>query len=94
MQPSTYMHKDKLFLVLRITAAHICIQAIACDTIDGERFAGLNICGCSTIKVFTKILLHYLGHKYSLFSTIKERHLYSWKNSHGTPENCERPTKV
>ena len=73
MQPSAYMHKDKLFLVLRITDAHI--QVIACDTVDGERFAGLNICGCSTIKVFTKILLHYLGHKYSLFSTIKERHL-------------------
>ena len=64
MQPSAYMHKDKLFLILRITDTHICIQAIACDTVDGERFAGLNIRSCSTIKVFTKILLHYPGHKY------------------------------
>ena len=28
-------------------------------------------------------------HKYSLFSIIKERHLYSRKNSRGTPENRE-----
>ena len=29
-------------------------------------------------------------HKYSLFSIIKERHLYSQKNFHGTPENREK----
>ena len=72
MQPSAYMHKDKLFLVLRITNAHI--QLIASDTVDGERFTGLNIHGCSTIKVLTKILSRCLGHKYSLFRIIKERH--------------------
>ena len=60
------------------------------STIDGERFVGLNICGFSAIKVFTEILSHCLGHKCSLFSTIKGRHLYSRKNSHGTPENREK----
>ena len=29
-------------------------------------------------------------HKYSLFSIIKERHLYSRKNFCGTPENREK----
>ena len=60
------------------------------DTIDGERFAGLNIRGFSTIKVFMEILLCCLGHKCSLFSTIKEKHLYSRKNFCGTPENHEK----
>ena len=58
-------------------------------TVDGERFTGLNIRGFSAIKVFAEILLHCLGHKCSLFSTIKERHLYSWKYFHSTPENRE-----
>ena len=58
--------------------------------VDRERFAGLNIHGFSTIEVFTKIFLHYLGHKCSLLSIIKERHLYSWINLHGTPENREK----
>ena len=58
-------------------------------TVDGERFAGLNIRGFSAIEDFTEIFSHYLGHKYSLFSINKERHIYSWKNFHGTPENCE-----
>ena len=49
------------------------------NTIDRERFAGLNICGFSAIKVFTEIFLCCLDRKYSLFSIIKERHLYSWK---------------
>ena len=31
-------------------------------TIHGERFAGLNICGLSLIKVFTKIISHCFGH--------------------------------
>ena len=29
-------------------------------------------------------------YKYSLFSKIKERHLFSWKNFHSTPENSEK----
>ena len=45
------------------------------NTVDKERFPGLNICGFSTIRVFTEILSHCLGHKCSLFSAIKERHL-------------------
>ena len=46
-----------------------------------------NICGFSAIEVFTEILSWCLGHKCSLFSTIKERRLNSWKNFHGTREN-------
>ena len=59
-------------------------------TVDGERFAGLNIRGFSAIKVFAEIFLLYLGHEYSLFSIIKERHLYSRKNFRGSPENHEK----
>ena len=58
-------------------------------TIDMERFAGLNICDFSLIEVFTEILSRCLGQKYSLFSIIKERHLYSGKNFHGTLKNRE-----
>ena len=56
-------------------------------TVDGERFAGLNIRGFSAIKVLAEIFLRCLGHKYSLFSIDEERHLYSRKNFRGTPEN-------
>ena len=56
-------------------------------TVDRERFTGLNIHSFSAIKVLTEILLHCLGHKCSLFSTIKERCLYSQKNFCGTTEN-------
>ena len=59
------------------------------NTIDVERFAGLNIYGFSPIKVFAEILLCCLGHNCSLFSAIKERCLYSPKNFHGTLENRE-----
>ena len=58
-------------------------------TVDGEKFAGINIRSFSAIEVFMEILLHYLGHRYSLFSTIKERCSNSWKNFCGTPENHE-----
>ena len=58
-----------------------------------ERFAGLNVCGFSLIEVFVEILLHYLGQKYSLFSIIKERCLYSQKNFRGTLENHEKLQK-
>ena len=57
------------------------------------KIPGLNICGFSAIKVFVEILSHCLGHKCSLFSTNKERHLYSWKNvcgTAGTPGNHEK----
>ena len=50
------------------------------NTIDGERFAGLNIRDFSTIEVFMEVFLHCLGHKLSLFSTINERCIYSQKN--------------
>ena len=50
----------------------------------------LNIRGFSAIEVFAEIFLHFLGHKYSLFSINKERHLYSRKNVHDTPENHEK----
>ena len=43
------------------------------DTIDMERFAGLNLHGFSPIKVIAEILSRCLGQKFSLFSTIKER---------------------
>ena len=56
----------------------------------GERFTGLNIRGFSAIKVFMEIFSRFLGHKYSLFSIVKERCLYSRKNFHGTPENREK----
>ena len=59
-------------------------------TVDGERFARLNIRGSRAIEVFAEIFLCCLGHKYSLFSMNKERHLYSQKNFHGTPENHEK----
>ena len=59
-------------------------------TVDGERFAGLNIRGFSAIKIFTEILPRCLGHKCSLFSTIKERRLNSQKNLSGTPDNYEK----
>ena len=59
-------------------------------TVDGERFAGLNIRSFSFIKVLKEILSCCLGHKCPLFSTIKERYLNSRKNSHGTPENREK----
>ena len=55
--------------------------------VDGESFTGLNIRGLNAIEVFTEILSRCLGHKYSLFSVIKERRLYSRKNFRGTPEN-------
>ena len=64
-----------------------CLNAI---TVDGEKFAGLNIRGFSAIEVFAEIVLHCLGHKYLLFCIIKERHLYSQKNFGDTPENREK----
>ena len=58
-------------------------------TVDGERFTGSNIRGFSAIKAFTEIVMNCLGHKCLLFSTIKERRLYSQKIFCGTPENRE-----
>ena len=74
---------------------YVCVSVYVCPTtciyiVDGERFAGLNIHSFSVIKVFTEILACYLGHKCSFFSTIKERHLYSWKNFHVTSEIREK----
>ena len=51
------------------------------NTVDRERFAGLNICGFSTIEVFAEIFLHCLGHKYSLFSINKEALIFMEKLS-------------
>ena len=49
-------------------------------TVDGERFAWLNVPGLNPIKVFTHILLCCLGQKCLLFSIINNRCLYSQKN--------------
>ena len=66
-----------------------CLCNYVC-TVDGERFAGLNIRGFSTIKVFMEIFSRCFGHKYSLFSIIKARYLYSRKNFCSTPKNHEK----
>ena len=58
-------------------------------TIDGERFAGLNVHVFNPIEVFVEILLRCLGQKCLLFSIIKERYLYSQGNFHDTLENRE-----
>ena len=50
------------------------------NTVDREKFAELNICGFCAIEVFAEMFLSCLGHKYSLCSIIKERHLYLRKN--------------
>ena len=70
-----------------------CFSCKVADTVHGERFLGLNICCFSAIKIFTEILSHCLGHKCLLFSTVKERYLYSRINFQGTPKNREN-TKV
>ena len=67
-----------------------CHIIVLYSAVDGERFAGLNIRSSGAIEVFTEILLHYLGHKCSLFSTIKEKCFYSQKNFHGIPETEKR----
>ena len=59
-------------------------------TVDGERFAGLKVCIFNPIEVFTETLSRFLDQKYLLFSIIKERHLYSRENFHGTLENQEK----
>ena len=52
-------------------------------TVDGERFAGLNIRGFSTIEVIKEILSCCLGHKYSLLKKdayiMEKLPQYSWK---------------
>ena len=59
-----------------------------CNTVDMERFAGLNICGFNPIEVFKDILSSCLGQK--CLYIIKERHLYSQKTFMvATLENCE-----
>ena len=59
-------------------------------TVNGERFAGLNVRVFNTIEVFVEILLRCLGRKCLLFSIIKDRHLYSQENFHGTLENRKK----
>ena len=59
-------------------------------TVDGERFAGLNVRVFNPIEVFAEILLCCLDQKCLLFSIIKERQLYSRTNSRGTLENREK----
>ena len=36
-------------------------------TVNGERFTGLNICGFSPMKFFTRIFLRYLGQQCVIF---------------------------
>ena len=59
-------------------------------TVDRERFTRLNVHGFRLIEVFMEIFLRQLGYKCSLINIIKERRLYSWINSHGTPKNHEK----
>ena len=60
------------------------------NTVDGEKFAGLNVPVFNPIEVFVEILSCCLGQKCLLFSIIKERHLYSWENFRGILENREK----
>ena len=55
------------------------LPSLSIYTVDGERFTELNICGFIAIEVFTETFSCCLGHKCSLFSTIKEKCLYSQK---------------
>ena len=63
------------------------------NTVNGERFAGLNFRGFYPMKFFTGKLLWYLT-----FTTLKQRHYtklayiskYSRKNFCGAFENCEK----
>ena len=57
---------------------------------QGKIRTGLNVRGFNTIKVFVEIYPRFLGHKYSLLSINKERHLYSRKNFRSTPKNREK----
>ena len=60
------------------------------STIDVERLAGLSVCSFISIEVYAEILSHSLGHKYLLFSIIKEKHLYPQKKFEvATLENHE-----
>ena len=59
-------------------------------TVDGERFAGLNVCGFNPIEVFKEILSCCLGQKYFLFSIIKRGAYIHRKNFRGTLENYEK----
>ena len=59
-------------------------------TVDEEIFTGLNVYAFNPIEVVAEILLRCLGQKCFLFSIIKERCLYSWKNFRGTLENRKK----
>ena len=56
------------------------------NTVDVERFAGLNICGLNRTEVFMETLPHYLGQKWLLL----RRGAYIHKNSHGALENHKK----
>ena len=45
-------------------------------TVDGERFAGLNIRGFSAIEVVAEIFLHCLGHKQYISTHYLKRGIY------------------
>ena len=83
-------HNFQLEWFLHLISGGQIFKIFVGSTIDGKRFAGLNIHGFSAVKVFTEILSRCLDHKFSIFSTIKERRLYSRENLCGTPENCEQ----
>ena len=53
------------------------------NTVDVERFAGLNVCGLNCSEGFTETLPHYLDQKWSLL----KRGTYIHKNFHGALEN-------
>ena len=85
--------KKEIDTLICFTYTQVCyyeIHLLAAYTVDGERFAGPNVRIFNPTEVFAEILSRCLGQKCLLFSMIKERHLYSQENFHGTLENREK----
>ena len=59
---------------------------IPCITVNGERFAGLNIRGFRPMKFFMGIFSWCLGQRRLLFNYIAK---CSWENFRDTLKNCE-----
>ena len=75
---------------LTLTPTHVYMHVHTHNTVDGEKFTGLNVPIFNPIEVFMEILSCCLGQKCLLFSIIKERHLYSWEIFCGILENREK----
>ena len=48
---------------MKVIRERLILRTIPNNTVDGERFAGLNIRGFSAIEVFAEIISRCLGHK-------------------------------